>query len=419
MRFIHAADIHLDSPRGGLDRESDAPVDEIQQAPRRALENLVRACLEERVDFLLIAGDLYDGDWRDFRTGLFFLDQMRKLQAADIPVFVIAGNHDAANKMTRTLSLPENVTMFPAKEATTVRIEPLQVAVHGQSFARAAVLDNLSEKYPAKVPGWFNVGLLHTCGTSTEHERYAPCTPDGLQRRGYDYWALGHVHKRQPLHEADAPPIHFPGNLQGRHIRETGAKGCLLVTVDDRGDVSTEFRPLDVFRWEMCDVDAAAAERADDVVQRFAERLKEKVDAADGRPLAVRVDVHGACRAHQQLAAEPQRWNAELHSAAALVGGGHVWIEKIVRRTSLPVDVSSDVLDGPMGELAAMIRDLQSDETQLAALIASIPELAALQSRLPAELSEGVDPLRLTDPAWVRSQLDEVREYLAHRLTSG
>jgi DNA repair exonuclease SbcCD nuclease subunit len=419
MRFVHAADIHLDSPRGGLDRDSDAPVDEIQQAPRRALENLVQLCLDEKVDFLLIAGDLYDGDWKDFRTGLFFVDQMRRLQAADIPVFLIAGNHDAANRMTRTLTLPANITLFPAKDSDTARLDSLQVAIHGQSFARAAVLDDLSAKYPAKVSGWFNIGLLHTCGTSTEHERYAPCTPEGLQRRGYDYWALGHVHKRQPLHETGASPIHFPGNLQGRHIRETGAKGCLLVTVDDRGSVATEFRPLDVFRWEMCTVDAGGCERADDVVQRFADRLRADLDAADGRPLAVRVDVRGACRAHQQLAAEPQRWTAELHSAATLVGGGRVWIEKIVRHTSLPTDADLESLDGPMGELASMIRDLQADETQLAALIASIPELATLQSRLPGELTEGVDPLRLTDPAWVRSQLEDVREYLAHRLLTG
>lgn len=419
MRFVHAADIHLDSPRGGLDRESDAPVDEIQQAPRRALENLVQLCLDERVDFLLIAGDLYDGDWKDFRTGLFFIDQMRRLQAADIPVFLIAGNHDAANRMTRTLTLPTNITLFPAKDSDTVRLESLQVAIHGQSFARAAVLDDLSAKYPAKVSGWFNIGLLHTCGTSTEHERYAPCTPEGLQRRGYDYWALGHVHKRQSLHETGSAPIHFPGNLQGRHIRETGAKGCLLVTVDDRGHVTPEFRPLDVFRWEMCTVDAGGADRADDVVQQFADRLRSDLDAADGRPLAVRVDLRGACRAHQQLAAEPQRWAAELQSAAGLVGGGRVWIEKIVRHTSLPTDVDLESLDGPMGELAAMIRDLQADEAQLAALIASIPELATLQSRLPGELTEGIDPLRLTDPAWVRGQLDDVREYLAHRLLTG
>src|SRR5690349_21625701 len=108
IRFLHAADIHLDSPRGGLDRDSEAPVEAIRQAPRRALENLVRLALDERVDFVLIAGDLYDGDWRDFRTGLFFVEQMRRLEVAAIPVFLIAGNHDAANRMTRTLLLPGN-----------------------------------------------------------------------------------------------------------------------------------------------------------------------------------------------------------------------------------------------------------------------------------------------------------------------
>jgi DNA repair exonuclease SbcCD nuclease subunit len=219
---------------------------------------------------------------------------------------------------------------------------------------------------------------------------------------------------------AGAPPIHFPGNIQGRHIRETGAKGCLLVTVDDRGQASAEFRPLDVFRWELCDVDATGADRPDEVAQRFAIELKKHLAAAEERPLAVRVRISGACRAHQPIAADPLRWNAELQSIAGEIGSGQVWIEKISRRTSLPRDIDvSALLDGPVGELAAYLEELQQNDELLAGLLAEIPELGSLQSRLPADIAEGVDALKLTDPAWVRAQFDDVREFLLHRLLAG
>ncbi len=417
IKFLHAADIHLDSPRSGLDRDPDAPADDIQRAPRRALENLVDLALREKVDFVLIAGDLYDGDWKDYRTGLFFLDQMRKLQAADVPVFLIAGNHDAANRMTKSLALPPNVMLFDSKRAQTKTIERLGVAIHGQSFAKQAVLENLSEAYPEKRGGLFNIGLLHTCATNADHDPYAPCTPSGLQLKGYDYWALGHVHERQPLHAAGAAPIHFPGNLQGRHIRETGAKGCLMVTVNGEGTATTEFVPLDVFRWELLQIKADGADRADEVIERFSNELRRKIVAADGRPLAVRVDVAGACRAHEQLASEPKRWYAEFQSAAAQTGDGQVWVEKIVRSTTLPVEFDAAALhDGPVGELIEFIRELQASDTLLAEILNEADDLKSLRSKLPGTLTEGKDALDFVRPERLPAVLDDVRQILTSRL---
>lgn len=256
FRFLHAADIHLDSPLRGLHRYEGAPQDEIRQASRRALANLVQLALDESVAFVLIAGDLYDGDWKDHRTGLYFVSQMVRLREAGIPVFVIAGNHDAMNRMTRSLPLPENVRMLDHKKAETVKLEKLGVAVHGQSFAAQAVLEDLSAGYPPAVGGMFNIGVLHTCATGRDgHDNYAPCTVEGLISKRYDYWALGHVHARETLHRE--PDIVFPGNIQGRHIRESGAKGCMLVEVNARQKLEATMRPLDVFRWQKCWVDAA------------------------------------------------------------------------------------------------------------------------------------------------------------------
>ena len=161
------------------------------------------------------------------RTGLFFISQMVRLRDAGIPVYLIAGNHDAANKMTKTLEMPDNVHMFSAKRPQTLTLGEIGVAIHGQSFATEAVTEDLAARYPANASGMFNIGLLHTCATgSGEHERYAPCTLDGLRGKEYQYWALGHIHKREILHRD--PLIVFPGNLQGRHIRETRAQGMLF-----------------------------------------------------------------------------------------------------------------------------------------------------------------------------------------------
>ena len=238
ISFLHAADIHLDSPLKGLERYENAPVERIRGATRRAFTRLIDLAIEKRVDFVLIAGDLYDGDWRDYNTGLYLVRQLGRLRDARIPVFVIAGNHDAANKMTRMLRLPDNVRFLAHDRPETVRLDDLGVAIHGQSFAKAAVTENLAAAYPAPVSGYINIGLLHTgMGGADGHERYAPCTLEELRLRGYDYWALGHIHARQVL--CNDPPVVFAGNVQGRHIRETGPKGCLLATDPSGSDASS------------------------------------------------------------------------------------------------------------------------------------------------------------------------------------
>src|SRR5262245_49868226 len=162
FKFIHAADIHLDSPLRGLEHYDGAPVAHIRGATRQALVNLVELALAEQVAFVLIAGDLYDGEWRDYNTGLFFAAQMSKLREVDIQVGIIAGNHDAASHMTRYLRLPDNVTMFAVHHPQTVYLKAWDVALHGQGFAKRAVTVDLSTAYPQPDPSLFNIGLLHT-----------------------------------------------------------------------------------------------------------------------------------------------------------------------------------------------------------------------------------------------------------------
>ena len=200
FRFIHTADIHLDSPLKGLEAHEDAPVEEIRGATRRAFENLIDLSIDEEVDFVLIAGDLYDGDWKDYNTGLFFARQMGRLDKARIKVFIVSGNHDAASNITKTMPLPGNVTLFSPKKPHSVTLDDIDVIIHGQSYSTRAVTDNLSVEYPPHDSNYFNIGLLHTSMTGRKgHEDYAPCTLDDLKSKGYDYWALGHIHKREVI----------------------------------------------------------------------------------------------------------------------------------------------------------------------------------------------------------------------------
>ncbi len=413
FKFLHAADIHLDSPLHKLDRYEGAPVEEIRLATRRAFENMIRLSIAEGVSFVLIAGDLFDGDWKDYNTGLYLVSQLSRLQEAGIAVFIVSGNHDAASKITRTLRLPENVQVFPAGEPATHCIENPKVAIHGQSFGVPAIKKDLSADYPEPLPGFFNIGVLHTCASGREgHEPYAPCTIDGLRSKGYDYWALGHVHQHEVL-EQD-PPIVFCGNIQGRHARELGPKGCVLVTVDGRSRPQFEFRPLDVIRWVMVTVDATGARSGYEVVDRFGRRLEEVVAQNEAVPLVGRVRIEGTTSAQTELLADSERWTNEIRSAALAAGGGSVWVEKILFRTALPPSSGSPKQpEGAVAELVGIFDELTADPFARCELA---EELADLEKKLPRELKGEPDGLRFNDADWLGGLLTEVRPMLIQRL---
>ena len=238
MKLIHAADLHLDSPLRGLRAHDGAPVERVREATRKAFRNLIDLCLKEQASALLLAGDVFDGDWKDFSTGLFFVKELERLRP--MRVFLVRGNHDAMSEVTRQLRLPPHVHEFSEDAAETIVVDELGLAVHGLSFSRRVTSENLVPRYPAPIPGLFNVGLLHTSADGRPpHQPYAPCHVEELVRKGYEYWALGHVHAHEVLHER--PWIVFPGNTQGRHIRETGPKGCVVVGVHG-GEVRRETR---------------------------------------------------------------------------------------------------------------------------------------------------------------------------------
>ena len=414
-KFIHAADVHLDSPLHGLERYEGAPVDEIRSATRRAFDNLIELAIEEAVAFVLLAGDLYDGDWKDYNTGLYFVERMGRLRAAGIKVFIIAGNHDASSQITRHLRLPDNVRMFSTRSPERVVLAEPGVSVTGQGFAKRSVTEDLSQAYPPGDPHLFNIGLLHTClDGKPGHEPYAPCTLDGLRSKGYQYWALGHVHKREEV--SRDPWILFPGNIQGRHIRESGAKGCTLVTVEGGEIAAVEHRSLDVMRWSLCEVDVSVGETIDEIYELVRECLQSAADAAEGRPVAVRLVLRGTSVAHSVLHAERERWIHEYRALATGLGGAGIWLEKVSIKTNASVNVAEAAArDDALGGLLRAIGGMKPDASALDGLAG---ELSALRQKLPAELLGGEEPYDPADPELIMDSLEEIKALLVNLLLS-
>ncbi|NTW83612.1 MAG: DNA repair exonuclease [Chlorobiaceae bacterium] len=411
--FIHAADIHLDSPLKGLENYPDAPVDQIRLAARRAFDNLIETAIDEKVAFLLLAGDLYDGDWKDFNTGIYFISRMGRLREAGIPVFMVSGNHDAASQITRSLKLPDNVTLFGHRIAGTAHIEHLGVAVHGQSFSSRSVMDDLVRNYPQGEPALFNIGLLHTSLNGRPgHEPYAPCTLDTLRSKGYEYWALGHVHQREVI--CRDPWVVFSGNIQGRHIRETGPKGCTLVSVDEGMVTAVVERELDVLRWAICRVNPGFCGTLDALCDHVRDAFDTERAKADGRPLAVRLIVEGTTPLHNRLHERQLQLSEEFRAIAANLGD--VWLEKVVlktRRSAERREILSD--DSPLHSLLRSVEELRFEHSDLAGLV---PEFEKLRSKLPPELLGEGDPFQPGEEELV-SLREEIKELLVATIAGG
>ncbi|MGA8054767.1 MAG: DNA repair exonuclease [Burkholderiales bacterium] len=410
FRFLHAADLHIDSPLRGLARYEGAPVDAARGATRSAFTNLVDTAIREEVDLVVLAGDLFDGDWQDYNTGLFFATELAKLGESGIDVVVKRGNHDAASKVTRGLRLPSHVRILSEREPETVPIERLGAMVHGQSFPNGAVTDDLAARYPAPVPGAFNLGLLHTSLTGREgHDPYAPTSFDVLRAKGYDYWALGHVHAAEEV--SQSPWIVFPGNTQGRRIRETGPKGCSLVTVQD-GVVKPAFVPLDVLRWNRLALDITGLADLDALLDLASCQVREKLAAADGRAVALRVDIVGRGVLYGRLLSRPEQAEAELRNAALDASGGLAWLEKIQLRSGPAIDLDAIARqDDPLGALVRETRQLATSDDALRALAAEA--LGDLDAKLTGDLVD----LRLSmQPGLLRELLCEIEGDLLERL---
>ncbi|MFS7255067.1 exonuclease SbcCD subunit D [Carnobacterium divergens] len=329
VQFIHGADLHLDSPFIGLKTLPDFLWEKIYQSTFTALTNLVNHAIDKQVDFVMLAGDIYDSDDRSVKAQAFLKAEMERLNQAEIPVFICHGNHDYIENSGLHLKMPENVELFSetveTKWLTTKNGE--RIAVSSFSYNSRWMRKRMITEYPKKhETADFHIGMLHgfSEGLETSHGHYAPFTINELKSKGYDYWALGHIHTRQVLEIQ--PPILYAGNTQGRSSKETGIKGCELVTLT-LGDSSIETLETQDIQWETLEISLAKRSTLDDVYRKIKETIEikegsqknylltiELVDTKDLLPNVLKKIIQGELlEALQQISAtEPFIWVNQL-----------------------------------------------------------------------------------------------------------
>jgi len=370
------------------------------------------------VALLVLAGDLYDHDCPNMQIAVFLRTQLKRLEQKGIHAVIIKGNHDADNKITSALALPANTRIISEQKPETITFDDLEVrvAVHGQSFRPGPIAENLAASYPPALRGYYNIGLLHTSLAGTaDHDAYAPCTLEELTTHGYDYWALGHIHKRAVLFRD--PYVAFPGNLQGRHAKESGPKGCFLVAADDAGrTLSAEFIPLDVVRWHRAEIDLKGRNIEAELVEGLRAALTQAYRDGDGRPGAVRVVLTGRTLLHQHIERTPHRLRQTTLELAAEIAGDDIWIEKIVNSTTPPGERGEAMSSDETHDLVGIMQEIAGNTELIGPLLAK--ELEPLRSKLPGELKEQSSLKLIENPGLCREAMERLRPRLAARLAA-
>ena len=337
---------------------------------------------------------------------------MVRLRERGIPVYLITGNHDAASVVSRKLKLPDNVHVFSTRTAESMEVPGLPAVIHGRGFPHRAVPENLAVDYPAAIPAKFNLGLLHTSLTGKPgHDTYAPCSEADLRDKGYAYWALGHIH--QPEIVSRDPWIVFAGNCQGRHIRETGPRGCRLVAVNGSLEVeSAEWRPLDVVRWQQLHIDLAGVEAEAELLRRAGAAMEQAVREAEGRLVAARLLLGGSTPLHGKLHREEQHCHAQLLAAAQELGAASLWVERIQIATAPVYDVARLAERDHLTRL--VVESLREAGRAPVSLPGEIPEMLMI---LPPEIRAEIEA------EWAEDRrgalLEDVRAIILETLGTG
>ena len=397
MRFFHAADIHLDSPLRNLVLEEPAQVERIRRATRDAFRGLIDRALEEDVSLLLLVGDLFDKDNPNMQMVHFLRHELARLAERGIRVVIVKGNHDADNRIGRFLDLPSNTVVLDDSAPQQMAFPDLGVAVTGQSFRPGPVTENLALSYPPPLPGLFNIAMLHTSlSGSLDHDPYAPCTLIDLLSRNYDYWALGHIHQGEIL--SRDPAVVYPGNLQGRHAKETGPKGAMLAETDGNRLISLDFVPLDVIRWYGVSVDLTGIGDPGELATALRREFEDVRRTSEGRPSAVRVTLSGRSSLSPSLLDRPESVRHLVLEVAAEVSLDDLWVEKVRSEDRRDIEHPEAVVDS---DFAAILSEVIQDREALQAALDN--DLTALVRLLPEELRDEIaqttaDPASLLPP---------------------
>jgi DNA repair protein SbcD/Mre11 len=337
FRFIHTADLHLDSPCVGMRAISGELQKQLQESTFLAFERIVELCLEHQVDFLTIAGDIYDGADRSLRAQIFFREQVRRLEEHGIRVFVIHGNHDHLGGQITSLKWPDNVHVFPAGHVSSAAVyrDGEEIArVYGISYPKQAVTERYVNKFQKEADAPYAVALLHTnVGDLSEHANYAPATVEELERAGMDFWGLGHIHVPKLLKDQN-PVILYPGNPQGRHIREAGERGCYLVEVDSNYHTTLTFLPTQQVRWTEMEIPLQREEQEGELLDRIVQEINQTMDeASETQVIRLRITGQGSLHSSLQSREFLLQFQESLQTMLDLCTLP-VWVESIQVNTS-------------------------------------------------------------------------------------
>lgn len=389
FRFIHAADLHVDSPFRGLTGVPEPVREALTQSTFAAVKRLTDAAIEREADFVVIAGDLYDEADSSLRAQLALHKEWSRLSGFGIAVYAIHGNHDHLGGMRARLELPGNVHIFGADAAGAApayrRSGEQAAVVYGQSYGERAVRGNMAAAYRPIPADSYHIALLHgNVGGDPQHDAYAPCSLEQLAGGGFDYWALGHIHQRRVLSEY--PHIVYPGNPQGRNPRETGAKGCYVVDVDERRRTSLTFVPLDGVRWLELEVPIAGADTEQELLARLEAAAAEAGRATEGRSVMLRLKLTGRGALHDRLS-EPSvlRTLLEQLQEAEDFAGGETWtyVYEIAASTDRALDWAALAQeDSFAGELLRLAGRLREDGGQWRSFAQTALRPAASHARL-------------------------------------
>ena len=395
VRFVHAADLHLDAPFQGIAAADSRIGGQLADATYTAFRRIIDVCIEREVAFLVIAGDAYNSADKSLRAQLRFRAEMERLAEADIEVFIASGNHDPQSGWSAGLVMPDNVHVFSAKQVERFEVErggEVVAAVYGRSFARAAETDNLALGYKRGAGDPVAIGVLHAnVGGNPDYDPYAPASLEDLRASGIDYWALGHIHKQEVL--AQNPWIVYSGSPQGLNPKETGPHGCLVVELGAHGAATLEHVETGPVTWARLEVDVSGASGLEEARALLVEALDTQ-RATAGRQCVARVALIGRSLAHADLArpgiAEQLFEDVRAESALA---EPWLWLDRLDDRTAPPIDLDA-LRGGPdfAAELVRIADDLAANPTELQALIAEVatPIAATLAG---FELSSAPDDL--------------------------
>lgn len=370
LRFIHAADLHLDSPFKGMSALPERVRERVRESTFEALKDLVALAIQEKVDFVLISGDVYDVSDRSLRAQIRFQKAVEHLVTEGIPAYIVHGNHDPEDGRAAKLVWLADVHFFASDHVETLQVvkqdRGIIAEIHGISYGSSAVTENLALKFKRGQDQVCQIGLLHTnVDGDPHHDNYAPCSKQDLIDAGMHYWALGHVHTRQVMNLQ--PAIVYPGNIQGRSIRETGPRGCYLVDIDDNGQAELIFHALDTVRWyqETLSVSSIPSEQV--LKDRLGELLDRLRQDAKGRDGIVRIVLEGRSEIHERLrkGRALQELMDELREDE-VERSSFVWIESIEDRTASELDLAAVLEEKSfLGDLLRYAAALQSDKSAL------------------------------------------------------